>query len=62
MNYCVVVTDGVSVLSDSKNGVIGKLNAKVGRMIPNFQCIIYQEVLFCKVLKINDVLTLLVPC
>jgi hypothetical protein len=37
--------DGVPVLSGCKNGVVGKLNAKVSRRIPNFQCIIYQEVL-----------------
>jgi hypothetical protein len=51
-----IVTDGVSELSECKKGVLGKLNAKVDRMIPNFQCIIHQEVLFCKVLKMNDVL------
>jgi hypothetical protein len=47
------VTNGAPVLSDCKNGVIGKPNATVSLMIPNFQCIIHQEVLCCRVLKMN---------
>jgi hypothetical protein len=52
---CLVIY-GVPVLSGGKTGVIGKLNAKVGQMTPNFQCIIHKEVLCCKVLKMNYVL------
>jgi hypothetical protein len=52
---CLVIY-GVPVLSGGKTGVIGKLNAKVSRMTPNFQCIIHKEVLCCKVLKMNYVL------
>jgi hypothetical protein len=49
------VINGAPALSGCKNGV-GKVNAKVSRTIPNFQSIIHQEVLCCKVLKMNDVL------
>jgi hypothetical protein len=48
------VTDGAPALSGCKNGVTRILNAKVRRTNPNFQCIIHQEVLCCKVLKMND--------
>jgi hypothetical protein len=56
MNSLCFVTSGAPALSGCKNGVMGKLNARLGRRIPNFQCIIQQEVLCCKVLKINYVL------
>jgi hypothetical protein len=46
-----LVTEGTPALSGCKNGVLGKLNVKFCRMIPNFDCIIHQEVLCCKVLK-----------
>jgi hypothetical protein len=50
------VTCGVPALSSCKNGVTGKLNAKVGKTIPCFHCIIHEEVLCCKLLKMNVVL------
>jgi hypothetical protein len=51
----VLVSDGSPVFYGCKNNITGKLNAKVGLTILNFQCVIHQEVLCCKVLKENHI-------
>jgi hypothetical protein len=40
--FLCLMTDGAPAFSDCKSGVVGKLNAKVGHMISNFQCIVHQ--------------------